>query len=86
MFMKIATDRESIVAIQPIHNARAAPVTVPGRALNQYADEGKEILLLFQPNANHAKNSARTKKHQPRKTDHLRSIVPSTAACHAECG
>jgi hypothetical protein len=47
MFMKIATDRESIIAIRPIHNARAALGYRPGRASNQYAYEGKEILLLL---------------------------------------
>jgi hypothetical protein len=45
MFMKIAMDRESIIAIRPIHNARAALGYRPGRASNQYAYEGKEILL-----------------------------------------
>jgi hypothetical protein len=45
MFMKIAAERETIVAIRPIHNARAALGYRPGRSLNQYAHGGKKILL-----------------------------------------
>lgn len=43
--MKIATDRETIATIRPIHNASAALGYRPGHALNQYDCGGKKILL-----------------------------------------
>jgi hypothetical protein len=77
--MKIATDRATVAAIRPIHNARAALGYRPAGVLDQYACGGKQILLLL-PAEREAtpKNSARTRKQLSRTTDFTTAIVQST--------
>jgi len=80
--MKIATDRETIVAIRPIHNACAALRYRPGRAIDQYACGGKKILLILRAGREpYQKNSARTGRTSTAQSnaDFVTTFVPSTA-------